>query len=58
MDDLNLMRIRNQEYENLDREIKRSMKRTAAEVVRLGFFLRKMRDERTATSSLRFRYSR
>ena len=46
MDDLNLMRIRNQEYENLDREIKRSMKRTAAEVVRLGFFLRKMRDER------------
>lgn len=48
MDDvnLNLMRIHEREYENLDREIKRSMKRTAAEVVRLGYFLRKMRDER------------
>lgn len=45
MDDVNVMRIHEREYENLDREIKRSMKRTAAEVVRLGFFLRKMMDE-------------
>lgn len=44
MDDVLCMN--EQEYQKLDREIKRSMKRTAAEVVRLGYFLRRMHDER------------
>ncbi len=41
-----VLNVNEQEYQNLDREIKRSMKRTAAEVVRLGYFLRKMKDEK------------
>lgn len=42
----NVLCMNEQEYQKLDREIKRSMKRTAAEVVRLGYFLRRMHDER------------
>lgn len=42
MDDVLCMN--EQEYQKLDTEIKRSMKRTAAEVVRLGYFLRRMHD--------------
>ena len=32
-------------YEDLDKELKRSLKRSAAEVVRFGFLLRRMKDE-------------
>ena len=42
----NPMRLRNMEYESLDGLIKRSMRRSAAEVVELGYYLRRMADER------------
>lgn len=41
-----ITRINHLEYENLDMMIKGSVRRSASEVVRLGFFLRRMMDER------------